>query len=323
MIALGLPDWISECFGGTWVFANPFWVSVVSITPETASKLLDNHNLKNRQVKPKNVARLETAIKENQWELTGQPIIIGLDDQIKDGQHRLQACVAAKKPIAVLIVYGAPDSVFTKIDTGVKRSRQDALHIKGIASSTRISPMIAMYHHFLRSGEVWNSSNYALNNDESLSFVRPYLDGFQSSLGYIRRFQTDIVRQAGSFSLLSVLHYIFSQVRPDMANAMFSALLDANIPQDVSQWSAVRELHHMIISRKLPAHYRIISALYIKAWNTLLGEKKRRTLRFSPEYEHYPQVSGWSYRDNVPMCVDHKSSQLLMEEPGNDPYEVE
>lgn len=33
MIALGLPDWISECFGGTWVFANPFWVSVVSITP--------------------------------------------------------------------------------------------------------------------------------------------------------------------------------------------------------------------------------------------------------------------------------------------------
>lgn len=104
---------------------------IEKITPAQAEAIL-NGNEGNRPVRDKRVEELTRSIAEGRWRLTNDAIAMtgGSHERpgrLLNGQHRLFACIEAKKPIEVLVLYGADEESYAVMDTGAKRSASDLL----------------------------------------------------------------------------------------------------------------------------------------------------------------------------------------------------
>jgi hypothetical protein len=109
---------------------------VMRVTPTDASEWLKCNRL-NRPVRKSHVQRLAESIREGQWQVNGQAIVIADDEQVLDGQHRLFAIIEAGMPIDTLVVYGISALAFRTMDTGIVRTGADALcmHFPEISSA--------------------------------------------------------------------------------------------------------------------------------------------------------------------------------------------
>ena len=113
----------------------------VDITPKIAEAMLV-YNTNNRSLRRDRVAVLADEMSRKQWMSTGEAIRFDVDGTLLDGQHRLEGCVAAKMTLKQqLIVTGLPRKAFAVIDTGMKRTPKDTLHVAGIANGSAIAPV--------------------------------------------------------------------------------------------------------------------------------------------------------------------------------------
>lgn len=99
-----------------------------TITPARARELLKG-NGNNRQLRIKHVEYLAAEITGGRWVCTHQGIAISKDGKVVDGQHRLEACIMANRPIDVMLFKDVPMSVQDVSDSGAIRSVPDQLHI--------------------------------------------------------------------------------------------------------------------------------------------------------------------------------------------------
>lgn len=100
------------------------------ITPAAAKNFLEK-NTTNRKVSLATVDRYAADMKADRWANNGQGIVVALDGELLDGQHRMLAIIASQKSIGMLVVRGAPKESFVTMDTGKPRSLSDLLSIQG------------------------------------------------------------------------------------------------------------------------------------------------------------------------------------------------
>ena len=114
----------------------PIDFTYMDVTPEEAASILKN-NAHNRALSEKIVARYAGDIAADRWTLTHQPIAVGPDWEIVDGQHRLAAIVRAKVTVRiVLAIYrdaAHAEAARQKTDIGRARVGGDVFEIAGIA----------------------------------------------------------------------------------------------------------------------------------------------------------------------------------------------
>jgi hypothetical protein len=116
-------------------------LETVDLTPDDAAKMLNisaQHEHVNRSLRKANLERLTHAILNGQWRETHQAIAVSPDGVIIDGQHRLNAIVAANQTVRVLIARDVDPSTFAVIDTGVVRSPYDVLMMAGLPNASRL-----------------------------------------------------------------------------------------------------------------------------------------------------------------------------------------
>lgn len=105
-----------------------------------SAQLLE-HNKLNRPISDAHVSRLARQILDDKWRFNGDSIKISDDGNVLDGQHRLWACIEAKKPIEVILITGIAREAFSTIDTLRKpRSGSDVLALNG---ATHYRPAMA------------------------------------------------------------------------------------------------------------------------------------------------------------------------------------
>lgn len=113
----------------------------VDITPKIAEAMLA-HNTNNRSLRRHRVSVLATEMSRKQWLTTGEAIKFDVKGRLIDGQHRLEGCVTAKLVLKQqLVVTGLPEKSFAVIDTGMKRTPKDTLHVAGIVNGSAIAPV--------------------------------------------------------------------------------------------------------------------------------------------------------------------------------------
>ncbi len=117
------------------------------ITVEVATQLLEN-NGHNRKQTQNNIKVIEKALINNEWQVSGQTIIIALNGDLMDGQHRLQAVVNTGIPMYHLVCRGVEPSVFSVIDTGKARNGADTLSISGVAEHTKIANIVRQFEGY-------------------------------------------------------------------------------------------------------------------------------------------------------------------------------
>lgn len=102
------------------------------ITPDICEDLL-RRNQKNRKVSFATVRKYYRAMKNGQWQPTGQPLLINQDGKIEDCQHRAWAGYLGKVTFRSFVVSDVPviKELFAYIDDGKPRSASDALYTSG------------------------------------------------------------------------------------------------------------------------------------------------------------------------------------------------
>ena len=97
------------------------------ITPAMASNMLETINVKNRKIRPAVVERYAAMIKNGEWKLSPEAIVIANTGRLLNGQHRLSAVAKANMAVRLLVIRGPSEDVFEVLDRGVLRSTADAL----------------------------------------------------------------------------------------------------------------------------------------------------------------------------------------------------
>lgn len=114
----------------------PIEFTYMDVSPEEAASILKN-NAHNRALSEKTVSRYAGDIAADRWTLTHQPIAVGPDWEIVDGQHRLAAVVRSGITVRiVLAIYrdaAHAEAARQKTDIGRARVGGDVFEIAGIA----------------------------------------------------------------------------------------------------------------------------------------------------------------------------------------------
>lgn len=126
-----------------------------TITPDEARTLLKNNSV-NRPLIASQLASLEAELKRGGMQLTHQGIAVSSTGKLLDGQHRLHAIANTGISARMLYSWDLPDSVFSVLDSGSKRSASDVLHTDGAINTTAMAAAIRLFIFWKRMPElVW------------------------------------------------------------------------------------------------------------------------------------------------------------------------
>tara|TARA_R100001440_G_scaffold11058_1_gene19870 strand:+ start:1365 stop:2228 length:864 start_codon:yes stop_codon:yes gene_type:complete len=117
---------------------------ITKITPEMAKLTLSETNKKNRPFSSAKVIDYSKDMQNENWSLNGETIKFGSDGLLKDGQHRLEACVRANTAFGTHLVFGIDPETFQHIDIGKLRNGSDTLAMMNVPNSKDASTVIKM-----------------------------------------------------------------------------------------------------------------------------------------------------------------------------------
>lgn len=99
---------------------------VMMINPELASELLAQ-SAGNRRTRKWYVEHLAGVMRRGEWRVTSQGIGIDIFGHLRDGHHRLMACIQSGVTIKSIVVMGLRVDAYQVIDIGMKRNLGDLL----------------------------------------------------------------------------------------------------------------------------------------------------------------------------------------------------
>jgi hypothetical protein len=118
--------------------------TIIKVTPELADELLKT-SIGNRRIRDYWVDYLAGCMTRDEIRVTSQGIGVDVDGHLRDGHHRLLACVKSGVPFTTVAVYGIPADAYQVIDIGVKRSMADLLDdTKPVAEVLRLATVYAI-----------------------------------------------------------------------------------------------------------------------------------------------------------------------------------
>jgi hypothetical protein len=222
------------------------------------------------------------------------PFILDEKWDLKNGQHRLNACIVSGKSFKAVIVQGVSPSVFKKLDSGEKRRSADWLgsgdysedNAKGLAAALRV----------LWSWEQGSicSSKTTPSNDE----IAHTLDQHPG----IRKFNTSTFAKSVKGmpgSLTMALRYIFGQHDDKLADRFFTSLATG---EQLKRDNPVLILRERLLGAKGKDRLSQTecAALTVKAWNAFIegGEFTPHHLRFrtGKNGEEFPEIAGIDFQ---------------------------
>lgn len=247
--------------------------SIEDVTPADAAEMLAA-NTKNRTLRRLLVETYAADMSKGAWQFTGEAVKIATDGVLLDGQHRLEAIVAAGVTIPMLIVRGLPRETQDVMDSGAKRTPADALRLRNEPNAV---PLASVARMILTEGgklKVRPSTSDLLKVVETDPTLRWVINNGLVGCGGLRRIMTPAV--------LGYAYWRLHQV-DTFDCAEFFGRLDSLTNLD--QGSPILALH-----RRLSAHERVgdgaqarreaLSYIFM-AWNAWRKKETRSIVKLA------------------------------------------
>lgn len=260
----------------------------VLVTPEMAKELLKG-NTTNRPIMIRKLNKYVDDILIGKWkEDTGETIKVSKNNRLIDGQHRLNAVIAANKPIYLHIQYNTPENVFDVIDTGKPRSASDVFFYTGIKNSNKIPSMISTFN-LLEAGITKASADNRQSNSQLLE----------------QYYQDDVFWQHVSRKV-DVWYNQFSKIlQPALIGAFYAHLYQIDehkaesfmnqLCSGIIEFKPINLLRNRLILEKT-SHQKIVFsykvALIIKTWNYFYNGIEAKVLKFDTSRDDFPVTAG-------------------------------
>jgi hypothetical protein len=240
--------------------------SIEDISPKTASDWLRGNRL-NRPVRRRHVAFLSREITEGLWQVNGQAIIIGENEDVIDGQHRLLAIIDSGLTIQSLVVYGVPKEAFKTIDTGAVRTGSDALSVWFPGRNTQTVHSVGGAVPWclgLERGAIQAKEKVA--NAETIAYVTEHPSLWKRAetvLSYPKE------NRLMSLSLGTALYEMFGRRDNDLASEFIYDLYSAEAPKQNTPTRVLRNMLERDYSRATKYPMRVKARMAIKTWNLM------------------------------------------------------
>lgn len=124
-----------------------FTMEVVHVNRTLAQRWL-KLNTKNRNLRPRQAAKLHKDIVDGNWAFDGMPIRFSVGGKLIDGQHRLTAIanvVDDDISVPLVVMRGIKDAAQYVMDQGSKRTAADQLGLDGIKHASLIAAGVRVY----------------------------------------------------------------------------------------------------------------------------------------------------------------------------------
>lgn len=120
----------------------------IVLTPARAKQLIDNTKGYQRPLNRRNIDRLKSIILSGKWKYNGEPLILGPDGSILQGQHRCHACWETGVSIVTDIKHGINPDTYHTMDNGVTRQMSDAVRAAGYTYHTILTPAVRLLYRY-------------------------------------------------------------------------------------------------------------------------------------------------------------------------------
>lgn len=263
-------------------------VSIEIITPKQAAFLL--RTFKNfRRLRPIRSRRIAEDIREGNWRVTGQAIVIDENGNLVDGQHRLDACVRAQRPI-ISVVYRGYTDVLT-IDIGKPRTVPDFLTFDGEVNTHLLAATVRL----LLADEDGSLETALLGGTHAIETPRAIAEA-------IERFGHDLLRSAVQIAknqrvapaaTLAVLAYKVLATKEDhLLRRLELFHLKLRTGEDLRIGEPILALRERLLANRvatLKLGRVAVAAMIFKTWNAFILGRNIKTLRFGSD-ETFPAI---------------------------------
>ena len=265
-------------------------VEKVFVTPKMAGQWLCK-NVINRKLINSHVKSLEQILLRGEWVLNGDTIRFGTDGALKDGQHRLTACVLSGVGFWSFVAYNLDEEAFDTIDTTSRpRATRDVLTIHSKLNATTLASAVKFLWVFRTRGQVYDGG--ADTQGFSPKMCLQILERRPSIEHWVGRAVAS-GRVFPSCGLLSALSYLFASVDLSMAEDLLAVMGEGSSDID-RPFNILRE---SLINRRMVSHRmrtRALAFMTIKAWNSELSADWLKKVYFKPT-EDFPLINGLDY----------------------------
>lgn len=259
--------------------SKTFKTDVVTVTPELARKILEQHP-SNRSISNANLGRIREAMSAGEWELNGEAIKIDRDGNLIDGQHRLFVSAEYDLTFQTLVVYGLPSETQQTMDTGKSRTPADVLSIAGYPSANNLASIttaiIRSERWGVKSAVSRGNAFYAITAKQVLARIQS-----EPSLYELMRYAVSVRKCGLPTRIAGLLIYHFSKIDQDDAQYFFDSLRDGD---GLERGNPIHTLREHLLSLKSGTRGSVnstyLTAVTIKAWNKFRMGEECRQLKF-------------------------------------------
>lgn len=243
--------------------------AVETVTPDMASRLLGTITTQ-RRMRRRVVERYAREMISGNWHLNGEPIIVGKDGRLLNGQHRLNAIIMSKKSVAMMVVKGVEPEAMASIDTGSSRSYGDVVMLRGGSSQGPQMASIARLWWLYENSQAMNS-RIGLSHQELDAIIAQHPTIESAAL---RAHRSPFKRHFPVSVCGFVFSYLTEKQDPEIAELFISTIeKGANLDEDDPIFALRRRL---IESERRDA--TLILALVIKAYNEWIDGQRIKVL---------------------------------------------
>lgn len=262
-------------------------LTIETITPDSAAEML-RLNGDNRNVRKNRVLQYAESMKAGEWKLTGEAIMLN-GERLLNGQHRLEACVAAGVPFTTAVARGVDAESMTVMDSGLPRSMGDVLAFRGYtnvhqtASTAKL--VLAWRRGLLRDT---NKMQIGISREDQLALISEHQMRFEAAVKQGGR----IRRAIGlSSSVWSAAVFEMESVDQDATDLFVGRLVDGVGLTDTSPILALRNwcVNSVTLQRSRRKHELICASA--KAWNAYILDKPMKMMKVLPT-EDVPHLVG-------------------------------
>jgi hypothetical protein len=254
---------------------------MMGITPQIALDWL-KRNPKNRPLRFRQIRKYMEELTTGHWVFNGQSISFKKNGDLNDGQHRLWACVLAKRNFTSMVVIDVDNNAFPTVDTGLRRLASDVLAIEGVKYQTWVAGAARYALLWAKSprkrvAESWDKGQ--VFNEDVLSFVMDHPD-LEDLAGKFQKLKlVDVIRPGLGIFCWAEMRAMNKRKADDFMEAFATGVgLDRGSPI-----LTLREELRREFKRLRPVE---VIARVVKAWNAYYYGKKLTRFMF--------RADGWA-----------------------------
>jgi len=269
---------------------------IEKITPTMAKLYIESNYGKQRSLSESHVVHLAQQMKAGQWACNGEPIIFDENDNLIDGQHRLNAIIRSGVAIDTLVVTGVKQTTFVTINSGKSRSNSDVFSIKGTANYNNIATCVNGVMNYRRALKVtktindgetkWTQIGGSLNasvRPSKIDMVKEYeshADKYQQAIHLASRSKK--IMNMGPLSIVAAMGLI-DGTHQDFVDPFFIMLANGIFPHENHPAYRLKCRFEQNKSSRLKLSSNMLLLLTARAWNFYALEKECKVLRVDSE----------------------------------------